>query len=366
MSEWRTRYLTETMHNQKSLPISVLYWGLSPFSFLYGLVMRLRAWCYATGLKKSYRATVPVVSVGNLVAGGTGKTPMVDFLVRHAVSLGIDCAVVSRGYGGDYRQEVGTVRDAAGRLRMTPQECGDEPYLLAVRNPVVPVYVARRRALGVQAAEQDGAQLIFLDDGFQHLAVARDADIVLLDARAPLGNGRLIPAGTLREPSAALQRADLIVMTRSGGHESPALPIQGALVYSRHTPDRALRDLQGRIVDAGAWSGKSCLAFAGIANPEDFFQSLRDLGFGHVESIALADHQPYSPEVLNRLVRSCHNHDFLVTTEKDAVKLQEGLFPIPCLQQGVRLEFDDPEPLAELLGKVLERYGIVLNKGTLN
>jgi tetraacyldisaccharide 4'-kinase len=313
----------------------------------------MRSGLYRIGLLSSYRASVPVISVGNIVVGGTGKTPMVDFLARDISALDVRCAVVSRGYGGNYRQNVARVVDADGAGNLTAAECGDEPYLLARRNPQVPVYVARKRMLGVQAAERDGVQLILLDDGFQHLAVQRDLDIVLLDAMRPFGNQRMLPAGSLREPRSALRRADLVVMTRTDPAASSLLQYNGPVLRSRHQPDEILKTLGGEVVPQADYAEKSCLAFAGIARPKEFFQSLQSFGFRNVEEVSMADHQEYNRDVLNRLLGSCNNHDLLVTTEKDAVKLSAADFPIPCYQTGVELVFDDISPLAALLEEVL-------------
>ena len=332
---------------------ALMFWGLCPLSFLYGLIMRLRSKLYLAGLKSSYRAAVPVISVGNIAVGGTGKTPMADFLARYLAGRGFCCAIVSRGYGGSYRQDVGKVIAAAGIVSMSPAECGDEPYLLATRNPGLPVYIARQRMLGVQAAERDGAQVILLDDGFQHQAVQRDLDIVLLDAQRPFGNGRILPTGILREPVSALQRADLIVMTRSGSVEREHPSFDAPVVHSHHQPDSMLRTMQGAVAPESDYAGKSCLAFAGIAKPEGFFQSLRSFGFSHIEEVPLADHQEFSQDVLNHLFRSCLNYDLLITSEKDAVKLELVNFPKPCYKLGVNLVFDDISPLDDLLEEVL-------------
>jgi tetraacyldisaccharide 4'-kinase len=351
---WKSAYLRMTTHGPQSIGQSIIFGGLCALSFPYGLSMHLRSRLYRIGLKRSYRARVPVISVGNLATSGTGKTPMADFLAKRLKSRDLRCAIVSRGYGGHYRQAVGRVSDASGRLLMTPYECGDEPCLLARRNPGVPVYVARRRMLGVQAAEQDGARVIVLDDGFQHLAVQRDADIVLLDAGFPFGNGWLLPAGNLREPGSALQRADLIVLTRSGEGRRQTLQGPVPVIRSRHQLNRRLATLEGAFVPVQACAGKSCLAFAGIAKPDEFFRDLGTFGFSRIETLALADHQEYTGEILNRLLGSCHNHDVLVTTEKDAVKLSAVNFPKPCYQVGVELVFDDIAPLDDLLDHIME------------
>ena len=354
MSERRPEYSRMVTDGPQSIRAEIIFWGLRPFSFLYGLVMRVRSWLYLAGLKSSYRAKVPVISIGNLTTGGTGKTPMVDFLARDLRARGLQCAVVSRGYGGNYRQAVGRVTDASGKPSMTPQECGDEPYLLAIRNPDVPVYVARKRMLGMQAAEQDGAQIILLDDGFQHQAVQRDMDIVLLDAKKPFGNGHLLPAGMLREPLSALQRADLIIMTRSGAKRIAPLNAGCSVMHSRHQLDKTIMTLDGEQLSEHDYVGKSCLAFAGIAKPEGFFAALRELGFSRIEEMPLADHQEYNQGILNRLIKSCDNHDLIITTEKDAVKLSQATFPKPCCQVGVELAFDDIGPLVNMLDKIVK------------
>jgi len=354
MNERRAKYVSMTANGPQSIRTFIIFWGLRPLSFLYGLVMRVRSSLFRAGLRETYRASVPVVSVGNITTGGTGKTPMVDFLAKYLVARAVKCAIVSRGYGGSYRQDVGRIVDEHGHLQMTPEECGDEPYLLAIRNPGVQIYVARQRKLGVQAAEQDGAQLILLDDGFQHMAVQRDADIVLLDAKCPFGNGHLLPSGMLREPLSALQRADLVVMTRSETAVKPFLQVSAPILQSRHQLSKTLRTLDGKEVSEKDYTGKSCLAFAGIAKSDEFFVSLRAFGFSHVSEVALVDHQEYTQEVLNRLHGSCDSYDFFVTTEKDAVKLSYENFPKPCYQVGVDLTFDDISPFARMFDRIIK------------
>lgn len=332
----------------------MLFGVLWPLSCLYGVVVRVRRLLYQLGVKKIYRASVPVISIGNLTAGGTGKTPMADYLVKRLLSKGMHCAIVSRGYGGSFRGAVGRVNAADGTLLMNPGSCGDEPYLLARRNPAVSVYVARRRADGVKQAVADGAEIVVLDDGFQHLAVARDINILLLDSKAPFGNEHLLPAGILREPIACIRYSDLIIMTRSDPEKKSAMQWGLPTIYSCHQPDKALATLDGEVVPEGAYVGKSCLAFAGIARPEEFFKSLRAFGFSHIEEVPLADHQDYDRETLNHLSGLCHNYDLLITTEKDAVKLSAVNFPKPCYQLGMELSFDDISPFADMFDNMVK------------
>jgi tetraacyldisaccharide 4'-kinase len=333
----------------------VLLW---PFSLIYRLIVTVRAKGYRHGVLKVYRATVPVISVGNLTVGGTGKTPVADALVKLLIVRGFRVAVVSRGYGGKFQGEVGTVSAGDGTLLLSPQLAGDEPCLLARRNPALMVFVASERAYGVRAAEQAGARIIVLDDGFQHLPVHRDLDIVLLDSRAPFGNGRLLPAGPLREAPGALRRADLVVMTHAGSTSGQDIPFSGQVLHCRHRLADTLATLDGKEVPWNWLEGKQLVAFAGIARPDDFFAALRTRGVELAETLALDDHQEYTGEQLNRLIQLCDNYRLLITTEKDAVKLRATTFPCSCLVAPLSLEFDEPGGLDRVLELVDEQYKV--------
>ena len=184
-----------------------------PFSPLYALAMKIRAACYAKGVLRRYRAAVPVISIGNLTMGGTGKTPAVISVCLSLQQWGYRPAVISRGYGGRPLAPVNIVSDGT-TIFLPAGICGDEPRLLAEALPGVVVITAKKRSLGAQAAiKKYQCDILVLDDGFQHLAMARDLDIVLLTQESPLGNGRVFPGGPLREPCSALARADLLVVT---------------------------------------------------------------------------------------------------------------------------------------------------------
>lgn len=328
---------------------------LIPFGWVYGLIGMVRARFYAWGILPSYRATVPVISVGNLAAGGTGKTPAVDDLLRHLMAQGPRVAVVSRGYGGKARQGVHVVSAGQGPL-IDPAVCGDEPYLLARRNPEALVIVAPKRALGVRLAVEDlGAQIVILDDGFQHLAVQRDLNLVLLDASHPLGNGHPLPAGLLREFPSALSRGDLFLLTR--WHESspqpPSLP--GPVLRSRHVLSDEARDLEGHRVQLTELHGKKTVAFAGIASPESFFHDLRRKGFNLIETFAFADHAVYDETLLQCLRKAAEQTDIFVTTEKDGVKLSAAQLPRPCWQVPMILEVMESAELENALQSLTDR-----------
>lgn len=328
---------------------------LRPFGRLYGVVGLVRAKLYALGILPAYRAPVPVISVGNLSAGGTGKTPVVDYLVRRLLGQGLRVAVISRGYGGQGVKNAVVVSAGRGPL-VEPALCGDEPYLLARRNPEALVVVAPRRRLGAQlAVEQLGARILVLDDGFQHLAVQRDLDLVLLDASKPLGNGRPLPAGLLREFPSALQRGQLFVLTR--WHEScpPPLPLPGPVLRSRHVLGAEAMDLDGNRLALDNLSTKNAVAFAGIADPEGFFRDLRRRGFERLETLPLADHVVYDDEVLRQLRDLGAHAEIFLTTEKDAVKLKAGQLPQPCWQVPMALEFLETHALDLALARLTAR-----------
>lgn len=347
MVKMRRFYLTLITNGPDSFPSWIVFLFLYPFGILYSILMWCRAKAYSSGLKNSYQASVPVISVGNLTAGGTGKTPVVDALVKHCLAQGRKVAVISRGYKGDLQQDCCRVSD-----RHTPKVVGDEPFLLAQRNPEALVYVSPKRRYGVMAAEVDGVDCIILDDGFQHLAVQRDLDIVLLDERSPFGNGTVLPAGYLRESKASLSRADLIIQTHSEFSGEPVVPGYD-VVRCRHRFADYLVDLNGNQVTWDELNGKRCLAFAGIAHPEDFFSQLSEAGCELHDTFALVDHQEYSPEVLLEVDKAAGAVDYLLTTEKDFVKLDGAKFTKPCLAVPLTLEFDHFGVISQTLDKVL-------------
>ena len=352
MASLRKFYLQLLKNGPASLCGYVTFLGLRPLSCLYGVIVRLRLYAYSVGFKKIYRAKVPVLSVGNLTVGGTGKTPMTDFLAKWMQKHDVKASIVSRGYGGEYTDPV--LRVVLEGVKATkPASCGDEPFLLARKNPSVPVFVARRRTLGVKAAEEAGAELIILDDGFQHHAVHRDLDIVLLDCERPFGNGHMLPVGQLREPSSSLKRSHLLVMTRTLPDRKATPITDKPTLFSHHKISQSLSSLSGHLLPLTELVGKSCVAFAGIARPKDFFAALKENHLTLKEEIPLADHQVYDETLITRLSKSCQGADVLITTEKDAVKLTEGNMPIPCYQVGVEMTFSKLDVLDEMLLKLI-------------
>ena len=313
----------------------------------YRGLLDAREWLYARGVLRSRALDVPVVSVGNLTVGGTGKTPAVELAVRTLMDLGHCPAVVSRGYGRRGRG-IQVVADAAS-IRLDADTGGDEPFLLARRLPGVPVVVgANRYDAGRHATERFGVSAIVLDDGFQHRTLAKDLEILMARAHAPWGNKRLLPGGPLREPLAALARAQLIVVTGTRDASdigevaadarvhAPGVPILAA----RHVPAGCWEAGSMRDLGADALRGLKLFAFAGIGAPEGFRQTLAEAGAVEAGFARFADHHRYTPDELAELERRAHGASAigLVTTEKDWARLR-GLPPrgVPLYVLAVRL-----------------------------
>lgn len=290
----------------------------------FAAVVRLRnAWYDRPGAAR--RASVPVISVGNLAVGGTGKTPLVAWIARRLRADGLVPAVVSRGYGGTAGPGPLIVSTGEGP-RVNARTCGDEPHLLARSLPGVIVVVGSDRVEGARCAAAAGAAVVLLDDGFQHRRLARDLDIVVLDARAPFDNGRVLPQGSLREPPSSLARAQLVVLTRvrDGDPAEDAIDTVRAAGYSGPIV-RAGHQATGFVdtIGTAATAPTRALAFCGIGDPRLFRADLEAAGVTVVGFHAFRDHQPYTVGGWDALVEQAKRLDVpLVTTEKDLSRLE--------------------------------------------
>ena len=300
--------------------------ALLPPSLLLGMVVRLRNGLYDTGLLISDRLPVPVISVGGLTAGGAGKTPVVRYLALRLVDAGYRPAVLSRGYGRDSR----ATRSAAPGA--TWQEVGDEPAFLATALPNVPVVVGpSRTAAGRLAIDRYGANVLLLDDGFQHRRTARAVDIVVHDASSQLSPGRLLPAGPFREPVSSLGRAHVLVLTRTdqaGSADAATERIRSefphlAIIETAYVPAGLRRISSGATLPVEWLAGRHVLVFCGIANPASFARTVTDAGGCATRILSYPDHHPFTPSELDRALSLAEEAgvDCIVTTEKDAVRI---------------------------------------------
>ncbi len=302
----------------------------------YRGLLGAREWLYARGVLKSRALACPVVSVGNLTVGGTGKTPAVEIAVQTLTALGHRPAVVSRGYSRR-THGIHVVADADS-IRLDAEEAGDEPFLLARRLPGVPVVVGSNRYDTARLAlKRFAVTAIVLDDAFQHRTLAKDLEIVMARARNPWGNGRLLPAGPLREPLTALRRADLVVATgaayppdaeavrRAVGEHAPGIPVLTAMFV----PAECWEASRMRPVSLAELGGKHLVGFAGIASPAAFEETLRASGVSIAEFVRFADHHWYASAEVARLDGRAGDLgvEGLITTEKDWVRLRKLQLP---------------------------------------
>ncbi len=314
---------------------------LLPLSVLFRAGVGLRQVGYQLGWPATRRLSRPVISVGNLTVGGTGKTPLVATVARILLRHGLKPSILTRGYGREGAKKLLVVKPGAG-AQSNPREIGDEPALLAHMLPDVPIVLCANRYLGGKRAEEEfKVDAHILDDGFQHLALARNLDIVALDATQELSDWNLLPAGRQREPLSALRRAQIAVITRTDSANSQLLE----KLVMKVSPATKIFRSQTVLRDwADAWSGETIsqakvlemrvAAFCGIGNPSAFFLDLRRWGFDLVAEDAFPDHHVYTDGEIQQLVAKARSKGAtaLLTTQKDSIKFSQDWSPqLPIL-----------------------------------
>jgi tetraacyldisaccharide 4'-kinase len=318
--------------------LELLFFLGRPFSPLYSAIMQAREKLYTTGVFGRQTLQVPVISIGNLVLGGTGKTPTVQHLARLLLQQGYHPAIISRGHGGKAKDAVNIVSDG-NKILLSAISAGDEPYMLAETLPGVPVLTGIHRIIPCrQAISQFNADVIILDDGFQHLSVARDIDIVLFDGTALAGNSRVFPGGPLREPTASLKRCNAFLLTGKNSTNVERirkfsgllqLKFPGRPVFNSSLDSYELIESNGKI--SVELSSERFFGFCGIANPARFEKSLADKEIKLCDFLPLKDHVSYNQTLVSHLCKKAADCGAkkLVTTEKDFVKLRDFDFQLP-------------------------------------
>ncbi|MGV8058438.1 MAG: tetraacyldisaccharide 4'-kinase [Smithellaceae bacterium] len=301
-------------------------------SLLYRLIITLRNRLYDRNIFQEIKLPCPVISVGNITVGGTGKTPCVIWIAQMLQKKGFKPAVLSRGYGGKNSQPVNIVSDG-DKILVDSATAGDEPYLIARSLPGIPVFTGPQRILtGKNAIDNFGVNVLICDDAFQHRQIFRNINLVLLDSQSPLGNGHMLPRGSLREPVTELRRADAIILTRTD-ETKKTNEIIGELAcasdipvfVSSHKPvDAVKRDNSGQL-QLTELKGKKVCAFAGIAKPDSFKKAISATGAQILSFDIFPDHHRYTKKELENIHNNFlkNNGDLLITTEKDGMRLQE-------------------------------------------
>ncbi len=358
--------------NYIPVPLS-LEWFLAGLSRLYGIGVGVRLWLYEKKILQQRALPCFVVSIGNIVAGGTGKTPMTLYTAELLKKIGKKPVVVSRGYGGSYKEDSLMVFDGC-HVFSTPDESGDEPFMMADRR-LCPVVVGKNRfRAGMRALDslEPRPEAIVLDDGFQHLGLKRDLDILLFDFKHPLGNTRLLPAGRLRErPQSSGKRADALVFTRCPEGHVSRIQMEAVL---RFYPDRPffktvhqpyiLRWMKKEKKspdpesDPAALKGKTAVLFSGLADNRAFYASMAEHGINILYHLEFKDHHRYKTADFLRINRMAAEKkaDLILTTEKDGVKIDKLMeWAADVLIIGIRIRFEDPEKFEDFLVSKMEK-----------
>jgi len=329
---------------------------MTPFAWLFGALVLAKNMLYDCGLLKVARLPAPVISVGNLAMGGTGKTPVTMDLARRAIARGLRVGLLSRGYGR---------RNPKVALRVDPEgdwrDYGDEPMMIARRFPEALVAVGPSRLAAAGSLDGEPIDLFILDDGFQHRQLHRDLDLVLINVSK--GRPRLFPRGLFREGLGSLKRADTVVLTKWDQPDdlnrwlslvsaiNPEIAVTGVEVT-----EPRLFSLDGAPLSFAELRDQPIGAFAGIAEPDPFFTLLAEQGLSPIETLALRDHQPFTGEVAIRFERRCAEAGirWIVTTEKDAVKLERGAgSAILIAFLAIGIQWKEEEHIVSLLDRAI-------------
>jgi tetraacyldisaccharide 4'-kinase len=330
-----------------------------PISWIYQQITGLRNRLYDEGTRRSADLGARTISVGNLTIGGTGKTPLVGYIAGRLLERGEIVCILSRGYKREEPGKRVLVSDGA-QILSDARRSGDEPFELAVRlkGRAIVIADADRTSAGQWARKEFGVTAFILDDGFQHRQVKRDLDILCIDATDPWGGGRTLPAGRLRESAQGLKRADAVVITRADQvSDLTELRTQisnlntEAQVFESHNRVSSIMPLDAAKATATFDRSKLAFAFCGIGNPQSFFDLLVKEGFNLAATQAFRDHHRFAQTDIDVLQRSVSDAGaaYLLTTSKDAVKLTELRFEVPCYVVGIDVVMDRADEFGGLI-----------------
>lgn len=332
---------------------------LTPLCWLYCAIILGRNYCYTLGLFKQKQLACIVISVGNIVVGGTGKTPATAAIAKLLQNKGHQVALLLSGYKRHSNDAVTIVSDGENRL-CSREECGDEADMLARQLTDIPIVVGKQRYFAGKAAlDRFDSEVLILDDGFQHRQLARNLDIVTVDATQPYGTGALLPIGMLREPISALQRADIILITRTDADDTNIAELKAGLhrlapntpiLESVHQPTSLYwlnLNEKREVLPLTTLTGKRLLAVCGIGNPDAFFTTLSQYDPESIELFAFPDHHVYTETDIHEVqkrIQSC-NAEWVITTQKDEQKLMSFGTELPIVVLAVELVITDGDSI---------------------
>ena len=347
---------------RRGLLASFIKTDLLVASWLCLVAVKLRRYLYSQGILQTKRLPCKVISIGNVVVGGSGKTPATITIARLLKEkTGLNVAIASRGYRSKSK-DCAVVSDGK-EILLDPYEAGDEPYLLGRSLPDIPVLIGKDRfKSGLMAIQNWGTQIIILDDGFQYLRLKRNINIVTMDATRPFGFDHILPRGYLREPLSTLKNADIILLTRVDQCKDlnsvrdrldnifPSVP----RFESMHAPSSLIRMDTHQDIGLDAVQNQNVLAVCGIANPLSFAETLKILKLAKLNLISFPDHHEYTPKDIEKIKQTAveKSVDFIITTEKDAPKL-DSINACPVLALAIELRL--VEPSAERLVEIIKR-----------
>jgi tetraacyldisaccharide 4'-kinase len=348
---------------------------LSIISVIYGILVKIRVASYKKNIFKQKKLPCKVISIGNITVGGTGKTPMTIYLAKMLVGYGYKVAVVSRGYKGKYEKKGGIVSNSK-KILLEPRYSGDEPFMMAAKLENIPVLVGQKRyETGLIAIKNYDVDIILLDDGFQHIKLFRDIDILLLDHRRPFGNFHLIPRGILREPVKSVKRADTFILTRTSSEKTKTLDMlesisKNCAVFETYnssyffnagneSKDDCITVLRSKVLNDFDWlAGKKVVVFSGIAGNESFKKTIEEFKCEILDFFGFEDHYYYCDDDVNRISQSAKNlnAELVMTTEKDFARMGGKFnFPVDLIVVGIAVNFKDDNSFKSfIIGKLKE------------